>query len=109
MVAIALPVLIFGDACCEPHLHGVGAILVDPVVGVCQAFGRATWPAVSSEFERLTGASQIVGQLELLPILMALWLWAPSFAEAGRRCLFFIENGTARFGLIRGYSPRRGP
>ena len=55
----------------------------------------------------IAGASQIIAQLELLPVLGALWQWPQCFRAGGRRVLIFIDNDAARFSLIKGYSPAR--
>ena len=53
----------------------------------------------------LTGTRQLIAQLELIPIVLAIWRWTHLFSTAGRRALIFVDNEAARHALIRGYSP----
>ena len=99
------PLIVFGDGCCEPWLCGVGAVLWDRLNGRCEAFGLEVWPDVVAALREAVGAFQIIGQLELLPHLLAFWRWPDAFVQPGRRCLYFVDNDAARYGLIRGYSP----
>ena len=46
---------------------------------------------------------QLVGQAELLPIVLAQELWAQWLR--GRRALLFVDNDAARHAIIRGASP----
>ena len=46
---------------------------------------------------------QLVGQAELLPVVLAQHLWAPLFRE--RRALIFVDNDAARHAIIKGASP----
>jgi len=49
--------------------------------------------------------TQLIGQAELLPVLLAKLMWSDKFLN--RSCIIFIDNNSARYGLIRGYSPVR--
>ena len=101
-----LPLLLFGDGCCEENLHGIGAAIFDQGTGHHEYFGMKVWPRVSRLLVDGVGSQQIIGQLELLPILVALWVWKARFCEPGRRVIAFVDNDAARYGIIRGYSPR---
>ena len=46
---------------------------------------------------------QVIGQAELLPIVLARLIWAQYLK--GQPVLFFIDNESARFALIKGTSP----
>ena len=46
---------------------------------------------------------QLVGQAEILPVVLAQELWGRRFRD--RRVLIFIDNDAARHALIRGGSP----
>ena len=46
---------------------------------------------------------QLVGQAELLPVVLAQELWGDRFR--GRRVLIFVDNDAARHALIKGASP----
>jgi hypothetical protein len=95
------PVLIFTDGAHEPNAVTRGAtIFVPGELPVC--FGEhvpsdllATW--------RSNDTAQVIGQAELLPVLWAKWTWQEKIKK--KRTLVFIDNDSARFALIRCYSP----
>ncbi len=47
--------------------------------------------------------AQVIGQAEILPVVSAKWTWLTELE--GKRVLYFIDNDSARFALIRSYSP----
>ena len=49
------------------------------------------------------GQRQVIGQAEILPVLVAKVIWEPYLRN--RKALFFIDNDSARLALVRGYSP----
>lgn len=49
------------------------------------------------------GQTQVSGQAELYPLLLARLTWAGRIA--GRRIIWFIDNESARQAMIRAYSP----
>ena len=49
------------------------------------------------------GARQVIGQAELLPVIVAQRTWRARWT--GRRVLVFVDNDSARHALIRGGSP----
>ena len=51
------------------------------------------------------GADQLVGQAELLPAIGALHEWPGRFYQ--RYVIHFVDNESAKFGPISGYSPSR--
>ena len=59
------------------------------------------WPSVIPK-ERGT-RRQLVGQAELLPIVLSQQLWGALFRE--RRALIFVDNDAARHAIIEGASP----
>ena len=50
-----------------------------------------------------TIGGQVIGQAELLPVLIAARLWSRRLR--GRRVISYIDNDSARFALINGASP----
>ena len=86
-------------------MDGFGAVVHDPASGDSEFFGALLWPDVAAELRAVTGHTQIIAQLELLPIYVALLAWRRLFRDPGRRVVVFVDNDAARFGLIRGYSP----
>ena len=101
----APPILIFGDRCCEEAFQGVGAIVYDRKTSTFECFGLALRQPVVQKLYKATGSDQVIAQLEIIPVLLATWCWSELFADAGRRCMYFIDNDSARHALIRGYSP----
>ena len=99
------PAVLFVDGACEENFCGVGALLVDRVSGRCEAFGFKVPAFLVEALCAATGSRQIIAQLELLPVLVSIWLWSSAFSPPGRRALIFIDNESARFAMIRGYSP----
>ena len=49
--------------------------------------------------------TQIVGQSELLPCLLAQRLWGSRME--GRAVMYFLDNEAAKYGLIKGSSPSK--
>ena len=45
----------------------------------------------------------LIGQAELLPVLLAKHTWSDVFQN--RRCFEFVDNNSARYSLVNGYSP----
>ena len=99
------PLIIFVDGACEIDFFGVGALIVDRRLGLCEAFGAEVPRYLVDAVCASTGSQRIIAQLELLPVLLATWVWAASLAPPGRRVIVFIDNDSARYALIRGYSP----
>ena len=51
-------------------------------------------------------SDQLIAQAELLPVIAARIKWEALMKASGsRRVLYFLDNDSARFGLIKGYSP----
>ena len=95
---------LFTDGACEddPQPHAsVGAFLVLPS-GQRQAFGIAV-PEKPRKSSMAGESSQVIGQVELAPVVLALLTWKRVLRHA--RLLIFVDNDSARYALIRGYSP----
>jgi hypothetical protein len=104
------PVFLFVDAACEdrdgPGLPRVtvGGVLFDaarPDLGPCY-FGTEVGAEVVSQWVS-HDKRQVIAQAELLPVWLAKLMWPEKFAN--RFNVTFIDNESARHGLIRGYSP----
>ena len=105
------PLVLFVDGACEEDPSGsitvsVGAVLFDaakPDEGPL-FFGTT----VGQELIELWAGEdkkQLIGQAEILPTLLAKLVWPSKFRN---RCnLAFIDNDSARFSLVRGFSPVR--
>ena len=102
LCASARPVVVFTDGAVE-SIVTVGGALFDPRDGAVRFFGLVVPEWVCRERGRVGGEGQVIGQAELASILLAKRLWAARLE--GARTIFFIDNNSAREGLIRGYSP----
>jgi hypothetical protein len=107
---IDAPVILFVDGACEeregqPPLVTIGAVLFDsarPDLGPMY-FGCEVGEPIVSLWSAGGEKTQVIGQAELLPVLLAKTTWPERFRN--RSNITFIDNNSARFGLIRGYSP----
>ena len=97
------PLVVLGDGSCETFAPSVG-------IGACffsregraEFFGCRVDDRVVGQWAT-RGDQQVIGQAEILPVLIALSSWSNAFV--GRPVLVFIDNDSARHGLIAGYSP----
>ena len=99
------PALLFGDGACEATYDGIGAVLFDDALPLCEAFGCEVPRDVAGVLRNATGNEQIIGQLEILPFVVALRVWRSVLRPAGRRVVIFVDNDAARYAMIKGYSP----
>jgi len=51
------------------------------------------------------GSKQLIGQVELIPVLLARRIWAQQ--TRGRKLIFFLDNEAGREGLVKGFSPAK--
>ena len=73
-----------------------------PATGILRAFGCYV-PSLVVERWKLAGGRQTIGQAELAPVLIAR-LTRAALLE-GEHVVQWIDNDSARFALVRGYSP----
>ena len=97
------PVLVFSDGACEEDGTSVGAVLFDPLSGKLQCFGAEISQSTLNTWKSRLEQTQVIGQAELFPLLVARLTWHKILA--GRRCIFFLDNESARIAMIRAYSP----
>ena len=97
------PVLIFSDGACEPEGTSIGAVLYDPLSDLLQCFEAGISPDTLNTWKSKKDQTQVIGQAELFPPLVARLTWRKILA--GRRCVFFLDNESARIAMIRAYSP----
>ena len=99
------PVLLFTDGACEPGPGGIthGAFLFDPESSRSFFFGDIV-PRVWVNAWQAKGKAQVIGQAELVPLLVSKTTWI--HLMSGRRILWFCDNESARMAVIRGYSPQ---
>jgi ribonuclease HI len=99
------PVLIFSDGACEGQDRSqvtVGAVVFDTVSKKSFMFGLEVPDSLVNEW-KAEGKIQTIGQAELLPALLARLSFRKLLTH--RRAVFFLDNDSARMGLIKGYSP----
>ena len=96
------PVLVFSDGACEDNGTSIGAVIIVPGVGA-QCFGATISESTLESWRTKMGQRQLIGQAELFPLLVARLTW-PDLLRS-RRVLFFVDNESARIGMIRAYSP----
>lgn len=99
------PVVIYSDGACEGEERNevtMGAVIVDTITDKRVMFGSAVPKALVQEWKG-DGKTQTIGQAELLPILMAK-ITLPALLRH-RRVFYFVDNDSARMGMIRGCSP----
>lgn len=101
------PLVLFTDGACEPGADGAleascGAVLFIPGRRGPKYFGARVGQVLLDRWTSL-GSKQVVGQAELLPVVLAKWAWAADFKDMP--VIEFIDNDSARFGLMSGSSP----
>jgi hypothetical protein len=99
------PVLIFTDGACEGDQYDIvtaGAIIFDPLTQFPEMVGFHV-PSGFVKSWKSTGLSQVIGQAEIFPVLVAKLTWANKIAN--RKIIVFVDNDSAKEALVRGYSP----
>jgi len=96
------PMVIFTDGACEDSGTSVGGVLVRPD-GSTECFGFVVPEQVANSWKTKNGQSQVIGQAELFPVLVARWTWQEDIA--GKRVIYFVDNESARLALVKCYSP----
>ena len=96
------PLVIFTDGACEDNLVTVGAVIFEGDRAP-EYFGHLVPDRVWQHWKRKSDQSQVIGQAEIAPVLIAKLTWADRVR--GRRVIFFIDNEAARIGLVRSFSP----
>ena len=96
------PVVVFTDGACEESGTSVGGVIF------CdqdrpELFGAVVTNSVVQEWCSKVGQKQVIGQAELFPLLVARLTWKEKLS--GRKVIYFIDNDSARLGLIKAYSP----
>lgn len=99
---ITKPILMFTDGAAELDGEGWGALLWDLHSDEKLVAGGSLPTALSEHYRNVVG-TQIIGQVELYPIILCRHSWAQRLNS--RRVIWFIDNDAARDGLISGFSP----
>ena len=95
------PVLVFTDGACE-ELTTIGGYALFPD-GATEMFGAVVPRELEEQWRSRSGQSQVIGQAELFPLLVARLTWKEQMK--GQRVVFFIDNESARLAAIKSYSP----
>ena len=66
-------------------------------------FGAVVDEATVNSWKTKLSQEQVIGQAELIPLLMARLTWEKRLA--GRRTIYFMDNESARITAIKSYSP----
>ena len=92
---------VFTDGASETEGVTVGAMFF--LNGALPEFLAERVPAGLVEEWRSSGKWQVIGQAELLPVLLAAVVWAEFLRN--RYVVFWLGQDAARQGLTKGYSP----
>ena len=93
---------LFTDGAWDNGVAGAGAVLQSTADGRPVVAEIHVPKSLLSHWAR-GGQIQLISQLELFPVLVALSTWGPQYA--GRRIICFIDNNGVRDALIKGSSP----
>ena len=94
--------LLYTDGAYEEEVATAGVVLCDPSKNLLEGFGLRIPDALADKW-RARGSKQLVGQAELLPLVMALDRWPEQLK--GARVIIFVDNDAARHAAIKGDSP----
>ena len=97
------PVLVFSDGACEDEGTSIGAVLYDPLNDKLQCFGAGISQSTLDSWKSRSDQTQVIGQAELFPLLVSRLTWHKILGR--RRCIYFVDNESARIAMIRAYSP----
>ena len=96
------PVIVFTDGACEEDGTTVGGVLYVPGRAP-ECFGAKLSEETTAVWKTKLDQTQVIGQAEIFPLLIARLTWGERLA--GRRVIYFVDNESARIGLVRAYSP----
>ena len=71
--------------------------------GPREHFGCKVPESLVASWRSYVGQRQVIGQAEIFPALVARLTWIRRLE--GRRCIYFIDNDSARVALVKQYSP----
>ena len=98
-----VPVVLFTDGACEDVFStSHGAVIFDPVNSFKQMFGGVVDRDVITQWAA-GGVTQLVGQAEIIPVVVSLFLWGSRMR--GRLLLVFVDNESAKQCLTSCSSP----
>ena len=100
--------IVFVDAAAEDlpghenQLVSIGAVIFTERLPAPEYFGFVLDKEIVAHWQS-TGSKQVIAQAELLPIVVAKWVWGSVLSHS--KTIFFQDNESARESLIRSYSP----
>ncbi|CAJ1350568.1 unnamed protein product, partial [Effrenium voratum] len=95
------PVIVFTDGSWENHQGGMGAVVVDMATGAGHVL-EGTVPLELASFWSETVGEQAICEVELLAVVALREVMGAAWLN--RRVIIWIDNESARFGLIKGIS-----
>ena len=87
----------------DPKVTIGGVLILNGMVE--EHFGAKVPPQMVESWKAYQGQQQFIGQAEILPTVVAKETWKEKLK--GRLCIFYIDNESARYGLIKGTSPAK--
>ena len=99
------PVRLFTDGACEPAGNGTMTVTIGGVLflpGRVPSFFGCTVPEEVTRRWASRSDAQVIGQAELLPVVVAKLIWGPLLVDAA--LVTYVDNDAARFGLVAGAS-----
>ena len=94
--------IVFLDGAVEDDVATVGGVLFGSA-GKLEHFGLEVPAQITESWKSKAGQTQTIGQAEIFPALVARLTWQRDLE--GRKCVFFIDNESARLALVKQYSP----
>ena len=95
------PLLIFTDAAFEKGNATIGAVVIDTMGGSPAVYGGSLPQSVISSWQRYDD-EQIICQAELAATVCI--RYQARARLAGRKCIYFVDNESARYALIKAVS-----
>eukprot|EP00438_Fugacium_kawagutii_P032730 Skav219779 [mRNA] locus=scaffold3701:23251:24324:+ [translate_table: standard] len=96
------PVLIFTDGSWDNGVGGIGTVLIDTANNYRVVLSGTISQQLLEHWKTLVG-EQLICQVELFVVLWTRWRFRDLLCQ--RRSLWWIDNESARYGLIKGVSP----
>lgn len=94
-------VLIFTDGSWKNNIAGIGAVLLDEFSGTRLVVQDKVQDDLLVLWKDLVG-EHLICQMELLTMVLARWQWKHELHN--RRVLLFVDNNSARGGVVKGRS-----